>query len=191
MRQDGPLQVLQGGGVISGCGRGARQLIFGGTCGARSAVVPVLQQAQFESGNRGGLQGETVDRRLRYEGAGIRHAAGGQHVLPGFRNDRLSRAHTLGKLDHYVNLSAGDGLQSGFFASRPDSFSIPAVILFRQAWIWSRQPERGGKRALLQLFDEHHLPLFRFAYRLTGSVADAEDIVQECFLDATAAGMLV
>jgi len=36
---------------------------------------------------------------------------------------------------------------------------------------------------ILQLFDEHHLPLFRFAYRLTGSVADAEDIVQTCFLE--------
>ena len=34
----------------------------------------------------------------------------------------------------------------------------------------------------LQLFDEHHLPLYRFAYRMTGSVADAEDVVQECFL---------
>ena len=31
-------------------------------------------------------------------------------------------------------------------------------------------------------FDEHHLALFRFAYRLTGSAADAEDIVQECFV---------
>src|SRR5438477_13045277 len=36
---------------------------------------------------------------------------------------------------------------------------------------------------LLQAFDEHHAPLFRFAYRLTGSVADAEDIVQACFLE--------
>ncbi len=36
--------------------------------------------------------------------------------------------------------------------------------------------------ALLQLFDEHHQPLFRFAYRLTGSAIDAEDVVQECFL---------
>lgn len=33
------------------------------------------------------------------------------------------------------------------------------------------------------LFDEHHLPLYRFAWRLTGSAADAEDIVQECFLE--------
>src|ERR1700688_1739902 len=41
---------------------------------------------------------------------------------------------------------------------------------------------KGREGALLQLFDEHHLPLFRFAYRLTGSVEDAEDIVQECFL---------
>src|SRR6266568_8446697 len=31
-------------------------------------------------------------------------------------------------------------------------------------------------------FDDHHLALFRFAYRLTGSAADAEDIVQECFV---------
>ena len=36
---------------------------------------------------------------------------------------------------------------------------------------------------VLQLFDEHHAPLFRFAYRLTGSAADAEDIVQTCFLE--------
>jgi RNA polymerase sigma-70 factor (ECF subfamily) len=42
---------------------------------------------------------------------------------------------------------------------------------------------KGREAAFLQLFDEHHLPLFRFAYRLTGSVADAEDIVQECFLE--------
>ncbi len=45
-----------------------------------------------------------------------------------------------------------------------------------------KAPRTGREDALLQLFDDHHLPLFRFAYRLTGSVADAEDIVQECFL---------
>jgi RNA polymerase sigma-70 factor (ECF subfamily) len=39
----------------------------------------------------------------------------------------------------------------------------------------------GRDAAFLQLFDEHHSPLFRFAYRLTGSVSDAEDVVQECF----------
>ena len=36
---------------------------------------------------------------------------------------------------------------------------------------------------VLQAFDEHHALLFRFAYRLTGSVADAEDIVQDCFIE--------
>ena len=36
--------------------------------------------------------------------------------------------------------------------------------------------------AFLQLFDVHHAALFRFAYRLTNSISDAEDIVQECFL---------
>ncbi len=40
----------------------------------------------------------------------------------------------------------------------------------------------GREAAFLEAFDEHHAGLFRFAYRLTGSVADAEDIVQECFL---------
>jgi RNA polymerase sigma-70 factor (ECF subfamily) len=41
---------------------------------------------------------------------------------------------------------------------------------------------KGREDAFLQLFDEHHPPLFRLAYRLTGSIADAEDIVQESFL---------
>src|SRR5437868_5713530 len=41
----------------------------------------------------------------------------------------------------------------------------------------------GSEAAFLQLFDEHRLPLFRFAYRMTGSTADAEDVVQECFLE--------
>jgi RNA polymerase sigma-70 factor (ECF subfamily) len=44
------------------------------------------------------------------------------------------------------------------------------------------EARKGREEAFLQLFDKHHLPLFRFAYRLTGSVADAEDIVQESFL---------
>lgn len=35
---------------------------------------------------------------------------------------------------------------------------------------------------MLRLFEDHHPPLYRFAFRLTGSPADAEDIVQECFL---------
>src|SRR5690348_5780487 len=41
----------------------------------------------------------------------------------------------------------------------------------------------GDESAFLQLFDDHHAPLYRFAYRMTGSTADAEDIVQECFLE--------
>src|SRR6202158_2050534 len=45
-----------------------------------------------------------------------------------------------------------------------------------------RDARQGREAALLRLFDDHHLQLFRFAWRLTGSIADAEDIVQECFL---------
>lgn len=45
-----------------------------------------------------------------------------------------------------------------------------------------RDARRGQEEAFLRLFDAHYLPLFRFAWRLTGSIADAEDIVQECFL---------
>ncbi len=41
---------------------------------------------------------------------------------------------------------------------------------------------KGDEEAFLKLFDEHHLPVFRFAFRMTGSTADAEEIVQECFL---------
>jgi len=34
---------------------------------------------------------------------------------------------------------------------------------------------------LLELFDQHHLPLLRFAFRLTGSAHDVEDIVRNAF----------
>ena len=45
-----------------------------------------------------------------------------------------------------------------------------------------REARKGSEASFLRLFDEHQLPLFRYAWRLTGSVEDAEDIVQECFL---------
>jgi RNA polymerase sigma-70 factor, ECF subfamily len=47
---------------------------------------------------------------------------------------------------------------------------------------WLKAARNGSEEAFLKLFEEHHVPLFRFAYRLTGSIADAEDIVQESFL---------
>jgi RNA polymerase sigma-70 factor, ECF subfamily len=42
---------------------------------------------------------------------------------------------------------------------------------------------KGNEKAFLQLFDEHHRAVYRFAFRLTGSAVDAEDVVQECFLE--------
>jgi RNA polymerase sigma-70 factor (ECF subfamily) len=41
---------------------------------------------------------------------------------------------------------------------------------------------RGEEAAFLTLYARHRTPAFRFAYRLTSSSAEAEDIVQECFL---------
>jgi RNA polymerase sigma-70 factor (ECF subfamily) len=41
---------------------------------------------------------------------------------------------------------------------------------------------RGDEGAFLSLYRLHRTPLFRFAWRLTGSTAAAEDVVQECFL---------
>jgi|SRR6185437_10087987 len=46
-----------------------------------------------------------------------------------------------------------------------------------------RAAREGEEPAFLQLFDEHYSSLYRFACRMTGSPADAEDIVQECFLE--------
>src|SRR5258708_10976095 len=41
----------------------------------------------------------------------------------------------------------------------------------------------GRGAAFLEVVDEHPAQVFRFGSRMTGSVADAEDIVQECFLE--------
>jgi RNA polymerase sigma-70 factor (ECF subfamily) len=41
---------------------------------------------------------------------------------------------------------------------------------------------KGDEAAFLALYRQHRVPAFRFAYRLTSSAAEAEDIVQECFL---------
>lgn len=41
---------------------------------------------------------------------------------------------------------------------------------------------RGEEAAFVALYREHRTPIFRFAWRLTGSTPAAEDITQECFL---------
>lgn len=40
----------------------------------------------------------------------------------------------------------------------------------------------GDEGSFLALYHRYRTPLFRFAWRLTGSVATAEDVLQECFL---------
>ena len=45
-------------------------------------------------------------------------------------------------------------------------------------------PLSVGSLSIAQLVEEHHAVLYRYAYRLTGSVADAEDLSQQVFLIA-------
>src|SRR5437879_787832 len=42
----------------------------------------------------------------------------------------------------------------------------------------------GKQRDVQRLVDENYLPLYRYAYRLAGSSADAEDLTQEAFCKA-------
>ena len=40
----------------------------------------------------------------------------------------------------------------------------------------------GDPAAFMELYERHRDPIFRFAYRLSGSVEGAEDITHDCFL---------
>jgi len=42
----------------------------------------------------------------------------------------------------------------------------------------------GSQRAVQKLVEEHYVALYRYAYRLSGSAADAEDLTQEPFCKA-------
>jgi RNA polymerase sigma-70 factor (ECF subfamily) len=42
----------------------------------------------------------------------------------------------------------------------------------------------GSSQTIQHLVDEHYVTLFRYAYRLTGSSADAEDLTQDTFCKA-------
>jgi RNA polymerase sigma-70 factor (ECF subfamily) len=42
----------------------------------------------------------------------------------------------------------------------------------------------GNARTVQRLVDEHYVALYRYAYRLSGSAADAEDLTQEAFCKA-------
>ena len=42
----------------------------------------------------------------------------------------------------------------------------------------------GSPQTVQRLVDEHYVPLYRYAYRLSGSAADAEDLTQEAFCKA-------
>jgi RNA polymerase sigma-70 factor (ECF subfamily) len=45
-----------------------------------------------------------------------------------------------------------------------------------------RRAGRGDEAAFLTLYERHRAPVFRFACRVLGSAAQAEDVMQECFL---------
>jgi RNA polymerase sigma-70 factor (ECF subfamily) len=40
----------------------------------------------------------------------------------------------------------------------------------------------GDEGAFIDLYERHRRPLFRFAYRMLGSVSSAEDVTHECFV---------
>src|SRR5258708_28192694 len=42
----------------------------------------------------------------------------------------------------------------------------------------------GSQRSVQRLVEEHYGALYRYAYRLSGSAADAEDLTQEAFCQA-------
>jgi RNA polymerase sigma-70 factor (ECF subfamily) len=42
---------------------------------------------------------------------------------------------------------------------------------------------RGDEASMLALYERHHAQMFRFACRLLNSVAAAEDVVHDCFID--------
>jgi RNA polymerase sigma-70 factor (ECF subfamily) len=42
----------------------------------------------------------------------------------------------------------------------------------------------ASQRSVERLVEEHYLSLYRYAFRLTGSAADAEDLTQEAFCTA-------
>ncbi len=41
---------------------------------------------------------------------------------------------------------------------------------------------KGDQASFLELYDRHREPIFRFAYRLLGSIDIAEDVTHDCFL---------
>jgi RNA polymerase sigma-70 factor (ECF subfamily) len=42
----------------------------------------------------------------------------------------------------------------------------------------------SGRRRIQELVDQHYVPLYRYAFRLSGSAADAEDLTQDAFCQA-------
>jgi RNA polymerase sigma-70 factor (ECF subfamily) len=40
----------------------------------------------------------------------------------------------------------------------------------------------GDERAFTELFRRYQQPMYRYAFRLTGSAESAEDLTQECFI---------
>jgi len=44
------------------------------------------------------------------------------------------------------------------------------------------QAGEGDQAAFRELYERHRLPVFRFAYRLLGSIEAAEDVTHDCFL---------
>lgn len=67
--------------------------------------------------------------------------------------------------------------------SRNDSYRIECRLPDRISdELLLERAGTGESAAFLQLYERHRDPVFRFAYRLSGSVEAAEDITHDCFL---------
>jgi RNA polymerase sigma-70 factor (ECF subfamily) len=64
--------------------------------------------------------------------------------------------------------------------------SVTAASAAMSASVAATIPRRDAREALSRLFTEHHRRVLLAAYRITGSMADAEDITQAVFLRLTA-----
>ena len=108
-----------------------------------------------------------------------------------YRAKRLLPARTVSGVDVW-DIGRGEALslrEASIFSplvgntSRSDSCRIECRLPDRDTdELLLARAGAGDPAAFIQLYERHRAAIFRFAYRLSGSVAEAEDITHDCFL---------